>query len=61
MLICLTGSHSTGKTTLVEFFKNEKNYESIGSVTRKVLLKEQRKVEEGVSDESQRRVLEAIK
>lgn len=61
MIICLTGSHSTGKTTLLEFFKHEKGYETVSSVTRKVLQKEQRKVEEGVSDESQRRVLEALK
>ena len=49
MIVALSGSHSTGKSTLLEMFKNLEGVTCIPSVTRKTISAEERKVD-GVQD-----------
>lgn len=61
MLVCLTGAHSCGKSTLVEFFRGKEGFECIDSVTRSTISKEDRKVD-GVEnlDKAQYAILDNI-
>lgn len=61
MLVCLTGAHSCGKSTLVEFFKGKAGFECVDSVTRSTISKEDRKVD-GVEnlDKAQYAILDNI-
>lgn len=45
MIVVLTGAHSCGKSTLVEFFRGKEGFECIDSVTRSTISKEDRKVD----------------
>ena len=49
MIVALTGSHSTGKSTLVEYFQDKKNIVRLSSVTRSTITNEERRVD-GVVD-----------
>lgn len=60
MIVVLTGAHSCGKSTLVEFFRGREGFECIDSVTRDTITPEERKVDNGVSEEGQRRIYQAI-
>lgn len=60
MIVVLTGAHSCGKSTLVEFFRGKEGFECIDSVTRDTITPEERKVDNGVSEEGQLRILDAI-
>lgn len=61
MVVCLTGAHSCGKSTLVEFFRGKEGFECIDSVTRSTISKEDRKVD-GVEnlDKAQYAILDNI-
>lgn len=61
MIVCLTGAHSCGKSTLVEFFRGKEGFECIDSVTRSTISKEDRKVD-GVEnlDKAQYAILDNI-
>lgn len=61
MIICFTGSHSTGKSTLVEFFKGKENFVSLDSCTRSTISAKERKVD-GVEDlnETQLRMMDGV-
>src|SRR5574344_222866 len=61
MIIVLTGAHGTGKSTLLQEIKKLlDNTITFDSVTRKTTSQEERRVESGVSDETQLRILEGI-
>lgn len=60
MIVVLTGAHSCGKSTLIEFFRGKEGFECIDSVTRDTITPEERKVDNGVSEEGQRRIYQAI-
>lgn len=60
MLVILTGAHSCGKSTLVEFFRDREGFVCIDSVTRSTITPEERKVDNGVSEEGQARMYLAI-
>lgn len=61
MIVVLTGAHSCGKSTLVEFFRGKEGFECIDSVTRSTISKEDRKVD-GVEnlDKAQYAILDNI-
>lgn len=61
MIISLTGSHSTGKSTLVEFFRGKEGYVCLDSCTRTTITAEERKVD-GVEslDSAQIKMLDNI-
>lgn len=61
MIVCLTGSHSTGKSTLLKAFSNIPDIVQVDSVTRSSISAEERRVDGGVTDEGQLAILEAIK
>lgn len=60
MIVVLTGAHSCGKSTLLEFFRGKEGYVCIDSVTRSTITPEERKVDNGVSEEGQWRMYRAI-
>lgn len=60
MIVVLTGAHSCGKSTLVEFFRGKEGFECIDSVTRETITPEERKVDNGVTEEGQFRLYTAI-
>lgn len=60
MIVVLTGAHSCGKSTLLEFFRGKEGYVCIDSVTRSTITPEERKVDNGVSEEGQWRMYQAI-
>lgn len=60
MIAVLTGAHSCGKSTLLEFFRGKEGYVCIDSVTRSTITPEERKVDNGVSEEGQWRMYQAI-
>ena len=60
MIVVLTGSHSCGKSTLVEFFRGKEGFVCIDSVTRSTITPEERKVDNGVSEDGQLRMYHAI-
>lgn len=60
MIVVLTGAHSCGKSTLVEFFKGKENFTCVDSVTRTTITPEERKVDNGVSEDGQLRMYHAI-
>ena len=45
MIVCFTGAHSCGKSTLVEFFRGKEGFECIDSVTRSTISDKERKVD----------------
>lgn len=61
MIVALTGAHSCGKSTLIEFFRGKEGFECIDSVTRSTISKEERKVD-GVEnlDKAQYAILDNI-
>lgn len=61
MIVALTGAHSCGKSTLVEFFRGKEGFECVDSVTRSTISKEDRKVD-GVQnlDKAQYAILDNI-
>ena len=61
MIVVLTGAHSCGKSTLVEFFRGKEGFECVDSVTRSTISKEDRKVD-GVQnlDKAQYAILDNI-
>lgn len=62
MIVVLTGSHSCGKSTLVEFFQGKEGFECIDSVTRSTISKEDRKVDGAKNlDNAQYAILENIR
>lgn len=61
MIVVLTGAHSCGKSTLVEFFKGKENFTCIDSVTRKSTTDKDRRIDGQVHlDEAQYAILENI-
>lgn len=48
-IICFTGSHSTGKSTLVEFFRGKEGYVCLDSCTRTTISDKERRID-GVQD-----------
>ena len=60
MVVCFVGAHSCGKSTLVEFFRGKEGYVCIDSVTRSTITPEERRVDNGVSEEGQTRMYLAI-
>lgn len=61
MIVCLSGSHSTGKSTLVEFFRGKEGFECVDSVTRSTISKEDRKIDGAKSlDGAQLAILDNI-
>lgn len=48
-IICFTGSHSTGKSTLVEFFRGKEGYVCLDSCTRTTISDRERRID-GVED-----------
>lgn len=62
MIVVLTGSHSCGKSTLVEFFRGKEGFTCVDSVTRNSTTAQERKID-GVEDlnETQLRILDNIK
>lgn len=62
MIVVLTGSHSCGKSTLVEFFRGKEGFTCVDSVTRNSTTAKERKID-GVEDlnETQLRILFNIK
>ena len=62
MIVVLTGSHSCGKSTLVEFFRGKEGFTCVDSVTRNSTTTQERKID-GVEDlnETQMRILNNIK
>lgn len=61
MVVCLTGAHSCGKSTLVEFFRGKEGFECVDSVTRSTISKEDRKVDGvGNLDRAQYAILDNI-
>lgn len=61
MIVVLTGSHSCGKSTLVEFFRGKEGFQSIDSVTRNSTSAAERRID-GVDslDKGQLNILENI-
>lgn len=60
MIYCIVGTHSTGKSTLIEELKKEyPSYYFNNSSTRDVTSKEERRLDV-ISDETQRRLFENI-
>lgn len=49
MIICFSGAHSTGKSTLVEFFKGKEGFICLDSCTRSTITAEERRVD-GITD-----------
>lgn len=61
MIVVLTGSHSCGKSTLVEFFRGKEGFVCVDSVTRKTATKEERKIDGSENlDDVQMRILDNI-
>ena len=62
MIICFTGSHSTGKSTLVEFFKGKEGFVCLDSCTRTTISDKERKID-GISslDRTQLRMMEGVR
>ena len=60
MIVCLSGAHSTGKSTLIEQFRNTEGFVCIDSVTRSTISSEERRVDGGVTEEGQLRIADAI-
>lgn len=61
MVVCLTGSHSTGKSTLVEFFRGKEGFVCIDSVTRSTISDKERKIDGNENlDASQLKMMDAI-
>lgn len=61
MIVAFTGAHSTGKSTLVEFFRGKEGFVCIDSVTRSTISAKERKVD-GVEDlgEAQLKIADSI-
>lgn len=62
MIVAITGSHSTGKSTIVDSLKECSNFVSLHSITRTAVTKEERKID-GINnlDSAQLKILEGIK
>lgn len=61
MIVVLTGSHSCGKSTLVEFFRGKKGFTCVDSVTRSTVTQQERKID-GIEnlDDAQYRIMDNI-
>lgn len=60
MIVCLSGAHSTGKSTLIEQFRDIEGFVCIDSVTRSTISLEERRIDRGVTEEGQLRIADAI-
>lgn len=60
MIVVLTGAHSCGKSTLVDFFRGKESFVCIDSLTRSTITPEERKIDTGVSEDGQLRMYHAI-
>ena len=62
MIICFCGAHSTGKSTLVEFFRGKEGFVCLDSCTRSTISDRERKID-GVSslDDTQLRMMKGVK
>lgn len=60
MIVCLTGSHSTGKSTLLREFLRKPGYACVESVTRDTISSTERRIDDGVTEEGQLAILAAI-
>lgn len=61
MIVVLTGAHSNGKSTLVEFFRGKEGFECVDSVTRSTISAEDRKIDEAINlDQAQLNILHNI-
>lgn len=45
MIVAITGSHSTGKSTIVDFVKDNPKFVSLNSVTRSTITDKERKID----------------
>ena len=60
MIVALTGSHGTGKSTLVDRFRTLEGFVCIDSVTRSSTTAEERRVEETDLNQAQLKIAENI-
>lgn len=61
MIVVLTGSHSCGKSTLVEFFRGKKGFTCVDSVTRSTITRQERKIDDiSDLDDAQYRIMDNI-
>lgn len=61
MIICFTGSHSTGKSTAVNYLRGREKFECIDSVTRSTISTAERKVDGVTSlDEAQLKLADSV-